>query len=250
MLDSGGRRLLALLVSRLPETNSDRPERMIGYKGAHDLLGLKQMQADWGESLKAQGLDNLAQWTMLEGRPAITGIIVNSVTLSPGAGYYRLFGRENDDWAWWRDQIAASKAYNWQQYLGAADFDTEPPSLPEAVDLNVPPGREDITVSRIIRDTKIARRVKQLHHFACQICGLTMQLPGGTWYAEAHHVQPLGKPHNGPDIAENVMCLCPNHHAEMDYGVLKLDPKTIRLADGHHLAPDFITYHNDRIAGR
>lgn len=251
MLNEAGQRLLKLLVLRLPTADTERPERMIGYKEAHDLLGLKQVQADWGESLKAQGLDNLAQWTKLEGKPAITGVIVNSTSHSPGAGYYRLFGRENDDWSWWRDQVAASKSYDWQPYLGSGGVDgDEPPLLPEAVDLHVPTDRQDITISRIIRDTKVGRRVKQLHGFACQICGLSLTLPDGSGYAEGHHVQPLGRPHNGPDIPENIMCLCPNHHVEMDYGVLALDPKTIRHAAGHRIAADFIDYHNDKIARR
>jgi hypothetical protein len=225
---------------------------MIGYKDAHDLLGLRQIQADWGESLKAQGLESLAQWTKREGKPAITGIIVNSATFSPGAGYYRLFEREDNDWDWWREQVVASRLYDWGPYLGPAanEDEVEPPLLPTAVDLNVPSEREDITVSRIIRDTKVARRVKQLHQFACQICGLSLQLSDGTKYAEAHHVRPLGRPHNGPDIPENIMCLCPNHHVEMDYGVIELDAKYLREADGHRLATEFIDYHNREILRR
>lgn len=250
MLDQQGQRLLQLLVSHLPSTNPDHPERMIGYKQAHDLLGLRQVQADWGESLKAQGLENLAQWTKDEGKPAITGIIVNSTSLSPGAGYYRLFERNNDDWQWWRDQVIASKSHDWGPNLSAPKSAqlSEPPLAPEAVDLHVPAGREDITVSRIIRDTRAARRVKQLHRFECQICGATLELPGGSRYAEAHHVRPLGRPHDGPDVSENIMCLCPNHHVEMDYGVLMLDLAQLRQVEGHSLHPDFIEYHNNEIA--
>jgi len=248
MLDEQGRRLLQLLVSQLPKTDPDHPERMIGYKQAHDILGLRQVQADWGESLKSQGLENLAQWTKDEGKPAITGIIVNSTTLSPGAGYYRLFERNNDDWDWWRSQVSAAKSYDWSRYLSASNLDEpEPPLAPEAVDLHVPADREDITVSRIIRDTKAARRVKQLHHFECQVCGKSLELPGGSRYAEAHHVRPLGRPHNGPDVSENIMCLCPNHHVEMDYGALVVDLTQLRQADGHRLSSEFIEYHNTKI---
>lgn len=251
MLDQQGQRLLELLVSRLAETDPGRPERMIGYKQAHDILGLKQVQADWGESLKAQGLENLAQWTKDEGKPAITGIIVNTTSLSPGAGYYRLFNRKNDDWEWWRSQVIAAKSYDWGPYLTSSkpEESEEPPLSPQAVDLHVPPDREDITVSRIIRDTRAARRVKQLHRFECQICGKYLELPDGSRYAEAHHVRPLGKPHNGPDVSENIMCLCPNHHVEMDYGVLTLDLTRLRQAEGHRLGSDFIAYHNNEIAG-
>jgi predicted restriction endonuclease len=42
------------------------------------------------------------------------------------------------------------------------------------------------------------------------VCGETIPLADGLRYAEAHHIQPFGAPHNGPDISENVICLCPN----------------------------------------
>lgn len=37
-------------------------------------------------------------------------------------------------------------------------------------------------------------------------------------YAEAAHIRALGSPHNGPDVIENVLCLCPNHHVLFDNG--------------------------------
>lgn len=92
---------------------------MIGYKDAHEKLGLSNVRGDWGESLKAQGLDNLAEWTKATGRPAITGIVVNQETFSPGRGYYSLFDRKDDDWGWWRQQVLASKTYDWSPHLGA-----------------------------------------------------------------------------------------------------------------------------------
>ena len=29
---------------------------------------------------------------------------------------------------------------------------------------------------------------------------------------------PLGRPHNGPDTFDNLLCLCPNHHFLFDVG--------------------------------
>jgi putative restriction endonuclease len=29
-------------------------------------------------------------------------------------------------------------------------------------------------------------------------------------------VRGLGRPHNGPDTPDNVLCLCPNHHVLFD----------------------------------
>lgn len=65
------------------------------------------------------------------------------------------------------------------------------------------------------------------------------------------HIKPLGAPHNGPDIIENIICLCPNHHVKFDFGgfsildnfeligekgFLKVNPK-------HRIKLEFLRYH-------
>jgi putative restriction endonuclease len=77
--------------------------------------------------------------------------------------------------------------------------------------------RVQTTVQRIVRDTKIAKRVKQLHNYQCQVCGTALETSAGL-YAEAAHIKPLGQPHNGPDVESNILCLCPNHHVLFDNG--------------------------------
>lgn len=98
---------------------------------------------------------------------------------------------------------------------------------------------------RILRDTSLARTVKKSHQYQCQICGQTLKLGDGTPYAEAHHIIPLGKPHNGPDVRGNILCVCPNDHVLLDYGAVKLDADRF---DGTF--KDFINYHNDNIYGK
>ncbi len=100
--------------------------------------------------------------------------------------------------------------------------------------------RKEGTVLRIIRDTKIAHDIKKLYNYECQICGITITTKSGR-YAEGAHIKPLGKPHDGDDNSDNLICLCPNHHVMFDKGtftildnfaligsesgLLKLDPK-------------------------
>jgi predicted restriction endonuclease len=103
------------------------------------------------------------------------------------------------------------------------------------------------TTYRILRDTAVARQLKADHECRCQICGITIELPDGTRYAEAHHVRPLGSPHDGPDVRENMVVLCPNHHAMCDYGVIRLSVDTLRRIADHIVDPAFIAYHNDRV---
>jgi len=118
---------------------------------------------------------------------------------------------------------------------------------PEASDLTSPSQKVETTTYRILRDTKLARTIKALHHNRCQICGTRIELPNGNGYSEAHHIQPLGSPHNGPDVAGNILVLCPNHHVMCDYGVIELNIAKIRTHQNHSLNSKYITYHNTRI---
>lgn len=107
----------------------------------------------------------------------------------------------------------------------------------------VSPERVSCTTYRILRDTELARQIKLLHDYKCQICGHTIRLSDGSFYAEAHHIRPLGSPHNGPDTRGNIICVCPNCHAELDYGVRYLFSLNLgALVDSSH-----IEYHNQHI---
>jgi len=118
-------------------------------------------------------------------------------------------------------------------------------SIQLASDLEEPgPSRVKSTIYRILRDTTLAQRIKYTHDFECQICGLTIELQNGQRYAEAHHIKPLGAPHNGPDIAENIICVCPNHHAQLDYLAIRLDESTLHGREKHKISKKFIKYHN------
>ena len=85
-------------------------------------------------------------------------------------------------------------------------------STPVPPDEVAPPERILVETYRILRDTELARKIKKLHKNECQLCGTTITLQDGTSYSEAHHICPLGTPHNGPDVAGNILVLCPNHH--------------------------------------
>lgn len=89
--------------------------------------------------------------------------------------------------------------------------------------------------------------MKRLHNFECQICGHAIGLHNGGHYAEGHHMKPLGGVHRGPDLMANILCLCPNHHTELDYGVRRIDLKALRRAKGHPIGPQFADYHNIKI---
>ncbi|MBN1866531.1 HNH endonuclease [Candidatus Sumerlaeota bacterium] len=122
-----------------------------------------------------------------------------------------------------------------------------PPSTLRALDVEEPsqPKRVMQDTYRILRDTALTRQVKESSRFHRQICGgEPLTLKDGTPYAEAHHVKPLGAPHNGLDVRENILCVCPNCHVLLDYGAVELDAKKMKS-----IAPEYIAYHNERIFG-
>lgn len=85
-----------------------------------------------------------------------------------------------------------------------------------------PVARTPTTLQRLVRSIAVARRVKELHENKCQVCGLQIGTPAGP-YSEAAHIRALGKPHDGPDVQSNVLCLCPNHHIMFDAGAIYVD---------------------------
>jgi hypothetical protein len=125
-----------------------------------------------------------------------------------------------------------------------------------------PPGRREVRVNRVIRDSALSRFLKSLYLYRCQICRFTFRLDGGRRYAETHHIRPLGRTHHGIDKETNMMVLCPNHHAMMDLGAIAIHPDLMTLISSdsassdhqkplslssHSIDKQFLTYHLDNI---
>jgi predicted restriction endonuclease len=74
---------------------------------------------------------------------------------------------------------------------------------------------------------------------------MRIQLSDGSYYAEAHHVRPLGRPYNGPDTIDNIICVCPNCHVLLDYKVIKLEKPKLP-----NVSSEYVDFHNREIYGR
>jgi predicted restriction endonuclease len=124
--------------------------------------------------------------------------------------------------------------------------------LPTEIDtapLELPP-RSVVVSSRVVRDSALIRQLKLLHRDRCQICGEALQTNDGRTYSEGHHLRPIGEPHNGPDIASNILILCPNHHALCDLGGLTVTLGDLATTSEHYPAAEFISYHNTILVGQ
>ena len=102
--------------------------------------------------------------------------------------------------------------------------------------------RIEQTVFRTLRDTKMVRQLKLLHDNKCQICRTTIEI-GDKVYSEGHHIQPLGL--GGPDMASNIVILCPNHHVQCDYGGIPLDVRKLRTDSRHRVSTTYTGWHNN-----
>ncbi|WP_295121635.1 YDG/SRA domain-containing protein [uncultured Leifsonia sp.] len=120
--------------------------------------------------------------------------------------------------------------------------------------LEADPSFSTTTISRRIRDSAAVRRVKRLYDDSCQICGTRIIGSQGRSYSEGAHVRPLGRPHLGPDTESNLLCLCPNHHTQLDIGgIVIMDDMRVITVDGveagkltfrgsHRLDPPNLSY--------
>lgn len=130
--------------------------------------------------------------------------------------------------------------------LTSPEPDGQRPFPQLAVDFTdaVEPERRETVINRIIRDTAMARSLKQRYQNRCQICDVAVALGPGRTYSEGHHIRPLGQPHNGPDTDDNILVLCPNHHAQCDYGAIKLILASLHRLPDHVIDENHIDYHN------
>lgn len=69
---------------------------------------------------------------------------------------------------------------------------------------------------RYKRDRITIAKLKKLRDYKCQICGKTISIKDGKFYAEGAHI--VEKRKGGVELPDNIIILCPNHHKEFDLG--------------------------------
>ncbi|WP_410007056.1 HNH endonuclease [Aequorivita nionensis] len=95
----------------------------------------------------------------------------------------------------------------------------------------------------ILRKKNLVARIKKLYNNTCQICETKVLIGKNKYYSEVHHVIALGKPHNGIDALENMICVCPNCHIELDFKAIPLNENMLKLKH-HTISSKSIDYHN------
>ena len=174
---------------------------------------------------------------------------------APDSKGYRYDGLYRVD-DYWREQgrdgfqICRFRLIRLDDQSNISEYTEKKPSRPFTGG-NRNPERTKVTVSRVIRSTAVGNEVKRIYDYKCQACGIRLETMLGP-YAECCHIKPLGKPHEGPDELENVLCLCPNCHVLFDKHALLIGDdfqiigtkKTLTVNQQlHSINKEYLAYH-------
>jgi len=114
----------------------------------------------------------------------------------------------------------------------------EEKSIP--IDHAGPPPKIQTRNTRYIRDTAKTRLLKIKYENKCQICNYQMIKPNNEYYSEVHHIWPLQN--GGDDDFDNMLVLCPTHHAEFDYNVIRISKDGKNIIDNNENVLKELTY--------
>lgn len=250
---------LQLLERRLKGEEVSLVQSLRGYYRGELGINLRETQA--------RGLMHRASSVFIDYVKAVSG-----QDFTPGIQFWE--NRELDDFFKWRGRFFKARsqaAVDIEADSGEAiTEEDERGRIVERIqsltdERDSPPQRQATVVNRIIRDSTLSRFLKLLYDFECQICRFSFSLPSGTKYAESHHVKPLGSRHRGLDVESNMLILCPNHHAMMDYGVIAIHPQKLvvmairdNVSDSgknlqvvrHTVNSEFLEYHLSNVFNR
>jgi putative restriction endonuclease len=133
---------------------------------------------------------------------------------------------------------------------------------------NLNPERRPRISSAIVRDQRNIDWIKDHYDNTCQVCRVKLMTDAGPISVGAH-IQGLGKPFSGPDVVENMLCLCHNCHAIFDCGAFFIEddcatikwlyspmsrsredefPALLRKA-GHEIGLQYVRHHRQFTAG-
>ncbi len=156
----------------------------------------------------------------------------------------------------WICQFRMEKATSEPDVLPTQQFEAVLSGVP--VHSKVPvgtmtPSERTTIVQRKVRITAIAKKVKGIHKDTCQLCGQQLVV-GDRTYSEGAHIKALGGPHDGPDMKDNILCLCPNCHVQFDMGAVTIQDDFRILRNGavdgelrrhpdHEINLDYVAHH-------
>ena len=178
---------------------NDSAFRILGivHNVVHDQ---KKAIQEWGDDFRSSNMEYLIYFHLLHIIPI---------------GYHELLTRNNI-------QNVQSGIYelNMLEYL-IQDFSGNGLEHDEVIPIDkTMPDKIKYDTIRYIRDTHKSKILKKKYQNICQVCSYSIKINSAHSYSEVHHVKPLHE--GGHDDHDNMLVLCPTHHAEFDYRVIGL----------------------------
>ncbi|QLD86075.1 hypothetical protein HWV23_10160 [Natronomonas halophila] len=149
----------------------------------------------------------------------------------------------------------------------ANESDDEPTAGEEATPGTAASSSETTETARSTAETNPpdmdASTLTARHDYRCMVCGDRRRQAPEEGYAEVHYLMPPDEDHGGPTDADNAVVVCPNHRADFEHGLIRVDPqsltvehayetdvsgRTLRTVEGHALGAQYLAYHNDVVA--
>jgi len=126
-------------------------------------------------------------------------------------------------------------------------------NLPPSRDAESPAPRKKQTTNQIQRSQIIPQKLKEDYDYRCQVCDIKLQahdIP----YAVGAHIKGLGSPHDGPDVKENMLILCPNDHYLFDAYAFSISDDfsligisgNLTVKRNHSIDLEYIKYHREK----
>jgi hypothetical protein len=123
--------------------------------------------------------------------------------------------------------------------------------------------RRETLIKQIIRRGENRRFLQTAYAGLCQMSGVRLIMPDGSFSIDCAHIRPLGKPHSGKDDVSNMLSLSPTMHRLFDRGCVRIDPDTLAInmlhgndvphrprllvRENHIVSSENLTYHISNI---
>jgi putative restriction endonuclease len=90
--------------------------------------------------------------------------------------------------------------------------------------------RRSAVIQQIIRRGENRRFLQTVYGGECQVSGVRLIMPDGSFSVDCAHIRPLGTPHSGKDEVANMLSLSPTMHRLFDRGCVCINPETLAIS--------------------
>jgi hypothetical protein len=91
------------------------------------------------------------------------------------------------------------------------------------------PERRERLQQQIKRRGDNKKFLQSVYGGECQLSGVKLIMPDGSFSVDCAHIRPLGRPHSGEDNVTNMLSLSPTMHRLFDRGCIRIDPETLSI---------------------